>query len=102
MKKLNFINCFFTIINIMYIIFINVFYIQLPVPNKIYLRDIKTGGMFPNSFINIGIFGLLLNIIISIIYLILNKNNIRGKNIKVMIVFISLMFIIIGLIYQKI
>lgn len=102
MKVLKFINYLMILLNIAYIILLNVFYVQLPVPNKIYLKDIKTGGILPNSFINIGIGGLIINIIIALIYIILIKNNIKEKRLNSIIILFEILCIIIGIVYQLI
>lgn len=41
------INIIITILNALYVILINTFYVQLPVPNKEYLRDLKFRWSIP-------------------------------------------------------
>lgn len=96
MKTFKIINIIITILNGIFIIAINTLYFQLPVPNKIYLRDIKTGGNLPNSFINLSIIGLIINILLWLIYLFRYGKN---KKIAFFIIF-EIVLIVVGILYQ--
>lgn len=100
MKIFKFINYVLVVLNILYIILLNTFYVQLPVPNKTYLRDIKVGGILPNCFINIGICALVFSTIISFIYILINKNNSKEKKINFIVILFYIIFCVIGIIYQ--
>ena len=100
MKIFKFINYVLVVLNILYIILLNTFYVQLPVPNKIYLRDIKVGCILPNCFINIGICALVFSTIISFIYILINKNNNKDKKINFIVILFYIIFCVIGIIYQ--
>lgn len=100
MRIFKFVNYALIILNILYIVLLNTIYVQLPVPNKTYLRDIKVGGILPNCFINIGICSLILSTIISLIYIFVNKNNIKEKKMNFIVVLFNIIFCLIGIIYQ--
>lgn len=100
MRIFKFVNYALIILNILYIVLLNTIFVQLPVPNKTYLRDIKVGGILPNCFINIGICSLILSTIISLIYIFVNKNNIKKKKMNFIVVLFNIIFCLIGIIYQ--
>lgn len=100
MKVLKFINYLLIIINIVYIVLLNTFYVQLPVPHKTYLRDIKVGGILPNCFINISICGLIMSIIISLVYIFASKNNNKEKKINIINIIFNILFCVIEIVYQ--
>lgn len=103
MKFFRIINIIITVLNILYLILINTLYVQLPVPNKEYLRDLKFDGNFPNEFINISLVSLLINIILIFLYHLKYCKKLRKseKVINIALIVIECLVIILSLLYTK-
>ncbi len=76
-NKLKYVIICMIILNIFYIYIINTLYFQLPVPNRIYLKDFNVGYPYYYIFKNILYLMIAINVLLVVIYIIKNKNNKR-------------------------
>ncbi len=103
MKIFRVINIIITILNIMYLVLINTLYVQLPVPNKEYLRDLNFGGTFPKYFINFSLISLSINILLIILYYFKYRKNLKKIETitNIVLIVIECIVIILSLLYAK-
>lgn len=69
-KILKNINIFMVIFNIFYIIIINTVYIAIPMPNKIYLKNLSLGYPYYITYSDILYILILVNLCFYLIYLV--------------------------------
>ncbi len=103
MKFFRIINIIITILNILYLILINTLYVQLPVPNKEYLRDLNFNGTFKKYFINISLVSLSINILFIVLYFIKYYRNLKKKEIifNILLIVMEFLIIILSLLYAE-
>lgn len=73
MEKIKEVSDAMVVLNIFYIIIINIGYIAIPVPNKIYLRDLEIVYPYNITFGDILYILIPVNLILYLIYIILRK-----------------------------
>lgn len=78
MEKIKEVSDAMVVLNIFYIIIINIGYIAIPMPNKIYLRDLEIVPPYNITFGDILYILIPLNLILYLIYRILRKNGKRS------------------------